>query len=128
MSLDVLKLYRGEDVIRQNHEDIDPDQWLDEDELTELPEVQRREAEEMLENKAEPPVTSEADNGPYLEIPIISEEPETIIVREGIHERIQAEIQQEDKEAMAKEMLETPPAWNEVLDLMMETKDGRMIP
>ena len=26
--LDVLKLYRGEDVIRQNSEDLDPDQWL----------------------------------------------------------------------------------------------------
>ena len=26
VSLDVLKLYRGEDIIRQNPEDIDPDQ------------------------------------------------------------------------------------------------------
>ena len=26
--LDVLKLYRGEDVIRQNSEDLDPVQWL----------------------------------------------------------------------------------------------------
>ena len=47
VSLDVLKLYRGEDVIRQNPEDIDPDQWLDEGELTKLPEVHRTEAEEM---------------------------------------------------------------------------------
>ena len=29
---------------------------------------------------------------------------------------------------MAKEMLDAPPAWNEVPDLMMETEDGRMIP
>ena len=29
LSLDVLKLYRGEDVISQNPEDIDPDQCLD---------------------------------------------------------------------------------------------------
>ena len=29
VSLDVLKLYRGEDVICQNPEDIDSDQWLD---------------------------------------------------------------------------------------------------
>ena len=105
VSLDVLKLYRGEDVIRQNPEDIDPDQWLDEGELT------------------------KADNGSYLEIPIIPEEPDTIAMRGGIHEIIQAEIQHEDKEAeaMVKEMLDAPPVWNEVPDLMMETKDCRMI-
>ena len=34
VSLDVLKLYQV--VIRQNPEDIDPDRWLDEGELTEL--------------------------------------------------------------------------------------------
>ena len=28
---------------------------------------------------------------------------------------------------MAEEMLDAPPIWNEVLDLMIETKDGRMI-
>ena len=28
VSLDVLKLYRGEDVVHQNPEDKDPDQWL----------------------------------------------------------------------------------------------------
>ena len=27
MSLDVLKLYRGEDMICQDPEDIDPDRW-----------------------------------------------------------------------------------------------------
>ena len=32
VSLDMLKLYQGEDVIRQNPEDLDPDQWLDEGE------------------------------------------------------------------------------------------------
>ena len=36
MILDMLKLYRGEDVIRQDPEDIDPDRWLDEGVLTEL--------------------------------------------------------------------------------------------
>ena len=52
-----------------------------------------------------------------------------IAEREGIHERIQLEIQHEDKEAevRAEEMLEVPPAWNEVPDLMMEDKDGMMI-
>ena len=34
VSLDVLKLYRGEDLIRQNPEDVDPEGWLDERELT----------------------------------------------------------------------------------------------
>ena len=35
----MLKLYRREDVVRQEPEDIDPDRWLDEGELTELPEL-----------------------------------------------------------------------------------------
>ena len=39
VSLDMLKLYCGEDVIRQDPEDIDPDHWLDKGELTELPEA-----------------------------------------------------------------------------------------
>ena len=49
MSLNVLKLYRGENVICQNPEES---QGLDEGELTELPEVHRREAEERLGNEA----------------------------------------------------------------------------
>ena len=121
VSLDVLKLNRGEDIIRPNPEDTDPDKWLDKGELTELPEVHRTEAEDMLGNKAVVLVTSEMDNGLYLELPIIPEEPENIALREGIHERIQAEIRHEDKE-MAEEILEDLPAWNEVPDLMMETE------
>ena len=39
VSLDVLKLYRGEDVVHQAPADIDPDLWTDEGELTELPEI-----------------------------------------------------------------------------------------
>ena len=39
MSLDVLKLYRGEDVVRQNPEDLDPDGYVDDGELTELLEI-----------------------------------------------------------------------------------------
>ena len=51
-------------------------------------------------------------------------------MRLGILERIQAEIQRLDKEAEAngEEMLDAPPAWNEVPDLMIETKGDRMIP
>ena len=39
----------------------------------------------------------------------------------------QKEIQHKDKEATVEENLDTPPAWNQVSDLMMETADGRMI-
>ena len=49
-------------------------------------------------------------------------------VREGIHERIQAEIYHEDKEreAQAEEMLDRPPEWNEAEDLIWE--DGDIFP
>ena len=43
VSLDVLKLYLGEDVVCQEPADIDPDLWVDEGELTELPEIPVRE-------------------------------------------------------------------------------------
>ena len=45
--------------------------------------------------------------------------------REGIHERIQAVIHQGNKEveARAEEMLEVPPEWNKVPNLMMEEED-----
>ena len=39
VSLDMLKLYRGEDVICLDPEYIDPGRWLGKGELTELPEV-----------------------------------------------------------------------------------------
>ena len=54
---------------------------------------------------------------PALEIQIIPEDPKEIAVREGIHERIQAEIHQ--KEAKVEQMLEVCQDWNEVCDLMM---------
>ena len=64
---------------------------------------------------------------PELEIQVIPEDPEQIAVREGIHERIQAEIHHEDKEAETteEEMLEVSQEQNEVPDLMMEDKDVR---
>ena len=42
VSLDVLTLYSGEDVVQQEPEDIDPDRWLNKGELTELPEASLR--------------------------------------------------------------------------------------
>ena len=82
-----------------------------------------REAEERVGNKAEDPEIPEAETGPYLEVPLIPEDPEVVKAREGIHERIQAEIQHEDKEAevLVEEMIDASLAWNEVPDLMMET-------
>ena len=50
VSLNGLKLYRGEDVIRQNPEDLDPDRWLDEGELTELPEIPKEEMDMETKN------------------------------------------------------------------------------
>ena len=60
-----------------------------------------------------------------LEIQVIPEDLEEIAVREGVHKGIQAEIHHEDKEseATAEEMLDVPPEWNEVPDLMMEEED-----
>ena len=46
VSLDILKLYLGEDVICQNPEDIDPDRWLDKGEFMELPEISIEEAKD----------------------------------------------------------------------------------
>ena len=51
--MDVLKLYRGEVVIHQNPEDIDLDGWLEEGELTELPEVPITKVEERVETEVE---------------------------------------------------------------------------
>ena len=45
MSLDVLKLYCGEDSVQQEPEDIDPDRCLDKEELKKLPKAPLREAE-----------------------------------------------------------------------------------
>ena len=60
---------------------------------------------------------------------MITEDPEVIAERGGVHERIQAKIQHEDKEAeMADEvLLEIPPEWNAVSDLIMEEEEELMI-
>ena len=73
---------------------------------------------------------SHADLGvPVLEIPQEHgikvdppDTPEDIAEREGIHERVQAELQNRDKEDLlqAEKMLELPPVWNDVQDLLME--------
>ena len=97
--LDMLKLYWGEGIVQQNPEDLDPDQWLDEGELTELPEVPGEGTEVGARGQSEDQGRHELHLEPDLEIPVIPENPEEMAVREGIHERIQAEIYHEDKEA-----------------------------
>ena len=51
---------------------------------------------------------------------MILDDPVEMAVREGIHERIQTEIYHEDREreVQAEEMLDNPPEWNEVEDLV----------
>ena len=46
-------------------------------------------------------------------------------MREGIHERIKADIHQGNKEeeARTEEMPEVPPEWNKVPDLMMKEEN-----
>ena len=46
-------------------------------------------------------------------------------MRDGIHERIQAEVSYEDWERVfqAEEMLDAPLGWNDVKDLIMEDKE-----
>ena len=85
VSLDVLKLYWGEDVVPQNPEDIDPDWWLDEGELTELSEVPREETEVGTREQPEDQGRHELHPEPTLEIPMITEDSEEIAEREGVH-------------------------------------------
>ena len=55
----------------------------------------------------------------------LQDAPENIAKRECIHERIQAELRNGDieKVSQAEEMLELPPVWNEVQDLIMDGGD-----
>ena len=48
VSLDMLKLYRGEDVVHQKPADVDPDRWTDKGELTELLEITVGDGERVL--------------------------------------------------------------------------------
>ena len=71
------------------------------------------------------PVNPEITAVPDLEIPMILDDPEEMAAREGIQERIQAEIYHKDRERafQAKEMLDIPPGWNEVKDLILDEGD-----
>ena len=71
------------------------------------------------------PVNPEIIAVPDLEIPMILVDPEEMVVREGIHEMIQAEIYHDDRERafQTEQMLDTPPGWNEVKDLILNDGD-----
>ena len=101
VSLDVLKLYRGEDVVRQEPDDVDPDGWIDEGELTELLEVSLGERERVYMETGPNPKSPEITVEPALDIQVIPEDPEEMAAREGRHKRIKAEIRHEDKEREA---------------------------
>ena len=107
VSLDVLKLYPGEDVVRQNPDDVDPDKYTEDGELTELPEVPWREPERVyLETGSETRVPE-----PSIEQEVVMDlvdTPEEVAEREGIHQRIQSEMRNAEKEkvSQADEMLE----------------------
>ena len=56
---------------------------------------------------------------------MILDDPEEMAVKEAIHERIQAEIYHEDREKtfQAEEMLDIPPEWHVVKDLILDDGD-----
>ena len=76
----------SEDVVRQNPEDLDPDRYIDDGELTELPEIPLVELErvhmEPVAKTVNPEITLEVDQELGLQVP---EEMEDM---DGIHERI----------------------------------------
>ena len=82
MSLDVLKLYGGKDVVRQEPADLDLDGWVEKGELTDLPEIPVGEKDRLyLETRLDAvylKVTAEPD----LEVPMILDNPEEMTVRE----------------------------------------------
>ena len=74
--------------------------------MTELSEVPREETEVGAREQPEDQRRHELHPESALDIPMITEDSEVIAEREGVHERIQAEIQHKDKEAeMAEEVL-----------------------
>ena len=80
VSLDVLKLYWGEDLACQNPEDVDPYRWLYEGELTEFQEVPREETEVGAREQPEDQGRHELHPEPALDIPMITEDPESFFL------------------------------------------------
>ena len=110
--------------MRQNTEDIDPDRYADDGELTELPEIPLVELERVHMEPVTKVVNPEIPIEVYPE-PVLQDTGEMVDI-EGIHERIQSERLEEEKEnrSRAEEILERPPVWNEVQDLIMDDENS----
>ena len=78
VSLDVLKLYCGEDVIFQDPENMDPGQWLDESKLMELPEAPLGEVEMISREPSVDRRDPEIPTQPDIEIQVIHKDPQEI--------------------------------------------------
>ena len=114
-------------MVRQEPEEVDPDRWLDEGELKKLLETSLRGRERIYMEPLSGQRNPEISNEPALYIQIFPEDPKEIAAtREGIHERIQAEIHQgnNEVEARVEEILAVPSEWNEVPDLRTEEEDN----
>ena len=90
-----------------------------------MKEIPAGDGDRVLGEMCMDPVNPEIIAVPDLEVPMICDGPKEMAMREGIHERIQAEIYHEDRERafQAEEMLDTPPGWNEDKDLIMDDGD-----
>ena len=73
VSLDMMKLYCGEDVIRQDPGDIDPDRWLDKGELMKQSEAPLGKAERRYIEPSVDQRNPEIPPEPALEIQIAVE-------------------------------------------------------
>ena len=81
VSLDVLQLYCGEDLVQQEPADVDSNRWVDEGELTELLEISVRDRERVFRETRPDPVNLEMTAKQDLEIPMILDDPEEMAVR-----------------------------------------------
>ena len=87
-------------MIRQAPAEINPDLWIDEEELTELPEVPVE--DRVIVEPCLGPDNPVAIEVPDNEVPMILDSPEEMELREGIHERIQAEMHHEAREEVVQ--------------------------
>ena len=99
VSLDMLKLYRGEDVVRQNPEDLDPDRYVEDGELTELLEIPLVTVERVDLETMDKAVNPEFN--PEVNLELSFEVPKEMEDIGSIHERIHVELLNQEKEDIA---------------------------
>ena len=109
----MLKLYPGGEVIPRNHKDIDPDHWLEEGELTELPEIPRSEAVER-------PTAAPRAKVPDVEMHALPESPEEVETRytssEQVHRRktYSFYLEEWDEEQQQEDEWQVPDKWQRI--------------